>query len=45
VHSCEGIDSLKAMKREFGERLNQFLIVYEAPTLAQAQVFLDTAQT
>jgi 5-methyltetrahydrofolate--homocysteine methyltransferase len=45
VHSCEGVDSLKAMKREFGERLNQFLIVYEAPTLAQAQVFLDTAQT
>ena len=40
LHWCEGIDSLKALKREFGPGLNHFLINVTAQTLEQAQAIL-----
>ncbi len=44
VHSSGGLDSLRAMKREFGPGLNQFLIAYSASSLEEAEEFLELAE-
>lgn len=41
--SCSGPDSLRALKREFGLKLRQFMINYRAESLEDAQEFLRTA--
>jgi 5-methyltetrahydrofolate--homocysteine methyltransferase len=43
VHSCDGIENLKAMKREFGPKLHQFLIGMHAASLEQAEEILRIA--
>jgi len=45
VHSCDGIDSLKAMKREFGPKLNQIMIGITAQSREQAEELLAVAST
>jgi len=41
--SCDNAESLKALKREFGPKLKQFMIVMGAKTLAQADELLKIA--
>ena len=43
VTSCSGLDSLRALKREFGPKLKQFMINYRAGSLQEAQEFLRIA--
>jgi len=40
LHSCEGLESLKALKREFGPGFHQFLVSLSAESLEQADRML-----
>jgi len=44
VHNCASIESLEALKREFGPRLNQFMIGMWAPSLKEADGILRAAE-
>jgi len=43
--SCASVENLRALKREFGGRLNSFLIHMGAASRAHAEEIVDVAAT
>jgi 5-methyltetrahydrofolate--homocysteine methyltransferase len=44
LHTCSSLESLDALKREFGPKLHQFMIGIAATSLAEAKEFLRAAE-